>query len=101
MELKPYKKLTGLEINLSKSVQYTEEWIQQLSSTQFLVGNTLEGTLTSAIAGISFDHKLGKQPLGWLLLDQDDSASIWRISWDDKTITFGSTATVGVKIWIF
>jgi len=99
MELKPYKKLTGLEYNLSKTVQFTEEFNKQFINNPFLVGNVFTATITPSTATIN--HGLGSVPLGWIVLDQDAGANIWKTSSDDKTITFDSSATVNIKVWIF
>ncbi len=99
MELKPYKKLTGLEYNLSKTVQFTEEFNKQFINNPFLVGNVFNATITSATATIN--HGLGANPIGWLILDQDADANVWKVSSDEKSIILDSSATVNIKIWIF
>ena len=99
MELKPYKKLTGLEYNLSKTVQFTEEFTKQLTNNPFLVGNIFTATITTSTATIN--HGLGSTPLGWLILDQDADANVWKVSSDEKSIVLDSSATVNIKIWIF
>lgn len=99
MELKPYKKLTGLEYNLSKTVQFTEEFNKQFINNPFLVGNVFTATITPST--VTINHGLGSVPLGWIVLDQDADANIWKTSSDDKTITFDSSATVTIKVWIF
>lgn len=99
MELKPYKKLTGLEYNLSKTVQFTEEFNKQFINNPFLVGNVFNATITTATATIN--HGLGVNPLGWLILDQDADARVWKVSSDEKSIILDSSATVNIKIWIF
>jgi hypothetical protein len=63
------------------------------------VGNIFSATITPATATIN--HGLGSVPLGWIVLDQNADANIWKTSSDEKTITFDSSATVTIKVWIF
>lgn len=99
MELKPYKKLTGLDYELSKTVQYTEEFLSQLSSLNFLSGNLLEISVTTSSE--DFEHKLGKTPVGWMIFDKDSNSNVWRTGWNDKTISLQGSAASNVKVWVF
>jgi hypothetical protein len=99
MELKPYKKLTGLPYDLSKTVQYVEEFTNQFIRNPFLIGNIFSVTVQAST--VTINHGLGAVPLGWLILDKDANADIWRVSWDEKTIVLDSNITVNIKIWIF
>jgi len=53
-------------------------------------------TLTNNV----INHKLGRQPVGWALLD-DTGGGIVRIAWTATTITIYSPATCSVvlKVW--
>ena len=99
MELKPYKKLTGLNYELSKTVQYTEEFLTQLTTLNFLAGNLLEINVTTA--NKSFDHKLNKSPTGWIIFDKDSNSNIWRTDWNDKTISLQASLSSNIKVWVF
>lgn len=46
-------------------------------------------------------HNLGRQPIGWFLVDKDADARVWRTAWTSTTITLDSSATVNVKIILF
>jgi hypothetical protein len=99
MELKPYKKLTGLEQDLSKTVQYTEEFASQLTSLIFLKGNLIEATVTTSPTAIN--HGLQQVPQGWIIFDTSANATIWRAGWSDKTLTLIASASTNVKVWVF
>lgn len=99
MELKPYKKLTGLDYELSKSVQYTEEFVQQFYGLTFLVGNLLSISVTTSPQ--AFNHGLQKQPTGWIIFDRDSNSNVWRTSWNDTTITLQGSAASNIKVWVF
>lgn len=99
MELKPYKKLTGLDYELSKTVQYTEEWTQQFKNNPFIVGNVL--TLSITATATAFNHGLSTTPQGWIILDKTANVDVWRTAWDDKSITLRGSGSVSIKIWVF
>jgi len=65
-----------------------------------LDGNTLTVTLAAGVAsGVS--HKLGRQPEGWIIVDKDASASVYRTAWDKNSLTLISDANVNLKVWVF
>lgn len=99
MELKPYKKLTGLDYDLSKSVQYTEEWISQIMPLMFLKGNLL--TITVSTSATQFNHGLQQTPQGWIIFDKDSNANVWKLGATDKTISFIASAASNIKVWVF
>lgn len=54
------------------------------------------------------EHKLGRQPIGWIVCDKNYSYWVRRIAWDDKTITLYSSntlmvggSTMTVSLWVF
>lgn len=47
------------------------------------------------------NHKLGRQPLGWIIVDQTASAEIYRTAWSNLTLTLNSSATASVALWVF
>jgi hypothetical protein len=100
MVLKPLKKLTGLELSLSKTVQYVEEWVSQIIPNPFISGVSidieLDGTNVSEVS-----HGLGQVPTGWILTDKNSDCRVWRTSWSNKTITFDSSAATTIKVWVF
>lgn len=78
----------------------TERGLRELPGNLLLQGRLLEDVeITTGTAKVA--HGLGRRPRGWLIVDQDASATIWRTEWDDKFIGFDASATVLVKIWVF
>lgn len=48
------------------------------------------------------NHKLGRRQQGWILLDINGAATIYRNApFNDKTLTLNSSATVTVKLGVF
>jgi len=72
-----------------------------LDSIPFLDGVLAENVaLTTATSNVS--HKLGRTPVGWLVVDKSADACVWRPSAADATILpLTASAAVTVKVWIF
>lgn len=65
----------------------------------------LDGRLITDVAvattATSIPHKLGRQPLGWVLTDQDTAATVRRSAWDAKHLTLIASAACTVGLWVF
>jgi len=99
MNIKPLKTFQTANYELSKVMGYTKEFASQFMENPFLLGAVFELAITTA--SVSFDHKLGKTPTGWIVTDKDANADIWRVSWDETTITLDASASANIKIWVF
>jgi hypothetical protein len=65
-----------------------------------------QGALLKGIALKSgtnvINHKLAKQQQGWILVDQDAAASIYRSApFNNLTLTLTSSAACNVSLWVF
>lgn len=98
-----------MALNLFKSDDQTlmlmeKQWISELNP---LLANIItQGSLLDNIAlkmgANTFNHYLGKQQTGWILIDQDASASIYRSApLNSQTLTLTSSAPCVVGLWIF
>jgi len=96
-------------LNIYKSPDQTlmliqKQWTSELNP---LLGNILtQGSLLQNIKLINgsttFDHYLGKLMTGWILVDQNASAIIYRSSpLNSQTLTLTSSAIVTVSLWVF
>jgi hypothetical protein len=99
MKLKPLKKIDVKDYEISRILGWIREFTEQFKSNQFILGQELQVSATSS--GVSTDHKLGKEPEGFIVLDNTANATIWRSDWDDKTITLHSSANSQIKVWVF
>lgn len=66
----------------------------------------INGLLLKNIALINgvtiVNHKLAKQMTGWIIVDQDAKANIYRSQpLSDKTLTLTSDAACNVSLWVF
>jgi hypothetical protein len=91
---------------------------EELSRVQDLVGECLQPVLQAAILdGVllkdltltpganSIEHKLGRKPLGWIVVGLNASASIWDSqeanTFKTRTLALNSSANCVVTLWIF
>lgn len=82
-----------LQLNLKK-------YFAQFNDLIFLNGRLISEQLIST-SSTKIEHKLGRQPLGWFLVDKVDQGDVWRVSWDDKHITFDTSSNATISFWIF
>lgn len=48
------------------------------------------------------NHRLGRKPQGYIIIDQDASASFYRLApFNDLTLALNSSANVNVSLYIF
>lgn len=98
-----------MALNIFKSDDQTlmlleKQWSSELNP---LLSNILtQGSMLSNVNIVTgsntFNHYLGKQMTGWILIDQDSLASIYRSApLNTKTLTLTSDANVLISLWIF
>lgn len=46
-------------------------------------------------------HLLGRQPIGWFLIDKQDTGDIIRVSWDSLKVILTSSTSVRCKIFFY
>jgi hypothetical protein len=81
-----------------------KQWASQLNPllANMLVEGSLLQDIPLIIGSSTFNHYLGKQMTGWILTDQNASASIYRSApLNSQTLTLTSDAVVNVSLWVF
>ena len=98
-----------MALNVYKSNDQTMMLMQKQWSSELnpLLANTLvDGELLQNVTlknGVNtFNHYLGKQMTGWILVDQNAAASIFRSApLNSQTLTLTSNAALTVSLWVF
>lgn len=80
------------------------KWAAQLNpllSNQLMQGQLITGI--KLINGVTtFNHLLSRQMIGWMLVDIDAAATVFRSQpLNDKTLTLNSNAAATVAVWCF
>lgn len=71
------------------------------------LGNVLANGLLISNVSLSIgdnviNHKLGRVQQGWILVDQNAGATIYRsAALNDSTLTLNSSAGVTISLWVF
>lgn len=81
-----------------------QKWASQLNpllASLFIQGALL--TNVNLINGVTIiNHYLGKQMSGWLIVDQNASANVFRSApLNSQTLTLTSNAATTVSLWVF
>ena len=66
-----------------------------------LLLNRLQLTADIGTSDTSIQHALGRVPAGWIVIDKNANADIWRVSLTNTTIVLRASAPVKAKIFIF
>lgn len=52
-------------------------------------------------AGRDIDHKLGRTPVGFLVISRNANANVWLTAKSATVLSLDSSATVTVDLWVF
>ncbi len=84
--------------------QNIKNFVKTLEDNPLLDG-VLHEAIEFAIGALTvvINHKLGRQPRGWVITDFTALAGtgVIRAAWDDKTITLTSSAACDLDLWVF
>ena len=99
--IKPFRKINTNDLGLMQLQTNVYESLSPLSRLPLLNGTLLEAVSLST-SDTQVEHKLGRKPLGWLLVDIDADATVFRTAaFNEQFITLQSSAAVTCNIWVF
>ena len=75
--------------------------VDEIMSVPFIQGYLLSGIVLSASTPKAIPHNLGVVPMGWILTDNQASATVWRVSWTAQVITLEASANTTINVWVF
>lgn len=71
-------------------------------SNPILQGNMLKNIVLTANIPKAINHLLQRMPLGWMMIDINADAVIWRTQpLNENTITLEANADATISIWVF
>lgn len=103
-----FKKFKKIEIEdevLSRMQDNVEQAISLLPSTDIIQGRLIKSVSLLSASTVKVSHKLGRPPLGWIIVRQRASAIIWD-SQDSNanpslTLDLNCSANVTVDLYVF
>jgi hypothetical protein len=69
--------------------------------TRDLLANRIELSASVTTSNTTIQHALGRVPSGWIIIDKDADARVWRISLNRDTIVLKASAAVNIKLFLF
>lgn len=88
------------DLQLTKLQENVAASLRPVLAVLFLDGRFISGqAITTATTQV--EHKLGRTPTGYIILDQSAAASVFTVSKDDKFLTLDTSANVTVSLWVF
>lgn len=101
--LMPYKRLVTSDQDLDRVQSRIDDAFKQVDAIPLLSGNTIEATI--GVTDTAVNHKLQRKFQGWIVIDQDANAVIWRSNvfnpLEDKQLILKASAPVNVKLYVF
>lgn len=78
--------------------EFTEQLVQNKMLKGTLIQDVIIGTSDTPI-----QHLLGVKPMGYLIVNQTASATIYNVEskTDDKFLTLKASASVKISLWVF
>lgn len=101
MQQRSITKLRGLDYDLNKLQDNIYNSIGPLLTNSLNWGIILADITFVANIALTIDHTLGRQPQGWIVIDKTSNSTVWRNSWNQRSITFTADANTTVSLYIF
>lgn len=100
MAFRAFKKIAQATFEASKAQDNNEQFSNQFRNNPLLDGVRITN-VTVITSTVSVAHRLGRQPLGYIITKQSADARIWLTSWNDRFLVLDSSATVVIDLWVF
>lgn len=100
MAFRAFKKLAQKDFSTGKMQDNSEQFNNQFRAIPFLDGRLIEDVVVTT-STVSIEHKLGREPLGYIITKQNADARIWYTSINELFLVLDSSATVTIDVWVF
>ncbi len=74
--------------------------LNQVLPVQIIDGVLLEN-IEIGTSSTNVEHRLNRQPLGWIVVDKQGTGDIHRTAWNSSVVELESSVAVIASIWIF
>ena len=99
--IKALRQIRSANDEMMRIQDATRDWAEQFKNFPIISGVLLEDlTITTGQANL-IDHKLGKEPFGFIVVRNSANAVIWQNSIDARNIDVRSSANAVVSLWVF
>lgn len=98
--LKIFRKIQSADSTINRLQSQIEQSLNPVLKQAILDG-VIINDIAITTAGVEIEHGLGRQPLGWALIDNQADARIWRTAWTDRLLTLDASGTSTISIYVF
>lgn len=79
-----------------------ERAFRQVVTKEILDGRLIQDVVITT-ASVAVSHGLGRTLVGWVVVDKNANADVWRVGTAnaDTLLTLDASATVTVDLWVF
>jgi hypothetical protein len=103
--MKQFKFIAQDDPKVERLQQNIDEVLRPILQASIIDGVHLQSVVLTAGVANLVEHKLGRPPLGWLIVRQRASATIWDLqdsnSMPSRSLDLRCSANVTVDLWIF
>lgn len=97
--LPQFRHIKTADKDLSTVQSNVGQILNKVVKVSILDGTQIEADLASGANIIN--HGLGRTPQGWIVVDRDSAATVYRTAWDSATLSLTASATVTVQLWVY
>jgi hypothetical protein len=98
--MRSLKKLASDSAEFNRFQEYVQATLGPLLQSPLLDGVLISGVALTT-APLEIDHKLGRQPQGWILVSPDAEETVWQVSVDKRTLVLQASGSLTSNLWIF
>ena len=100
MAFRAFKKIAQSGMEASKFQDNADQFNNQFRNNPLLDGRLIEDVRVTTTRA-SIEHKLGRTPIGYIIVKQNADARVWYTSINDLFLVLDSSATVTIDLWVF
>jgi hypothetical protein len=98
------EKIQTADPNLQKIQDNVSKALARIERKEWMGGVILRGVELTGGTDTAVDHGLGREPLGWMVVDANAAATYYQGSTTnahpDRTLFLRASATVTVDLWV-
>lgn len=99
--MKSLKKITSKTEDINTIQDNVEEVLNPILTKSVIDGILLKDVAMTTGKVNNLSHKLGRRPLGYIIVKKNANSDIYEQTIDTKTLNLNCTADVTVSIWVF
>jgi hypothetical protein len=98
--MKNFLKIFTSDTQLQRLQDNVSNAISEILRVGLLDGRLFTQTFTAS-ADTTIEHKLQREPLGWIVIGKNATADVWEVSKDSRFIVLQADQNVTITFWIF